>query len=296
MLALVLAACGDVVSGGPCSATKHCSGNEVCDMTDPDGAKCVSGDGDEDGDGLPNKRDFCQHQAGGQFDEDLDGIGDDCDACPVAPPPAIADTDGDGVDSPCDPYPTTPGDKIVLFNGFNDPTLPNGWKTSAAWTIQGGEAKVVPAGATSVETLSGPLPGVSTKISLLTQYRVDGVESGATEIDATVVGIDQRPAGVTTIVCGGSRVGTMDRLLLDTGVSGATDPMTQLFDTAGLYRVAMKLEGAQAQCALIADRDTGAAQANSAGEAMTSGGVSARGAMIRFSYVLVVQHDPLAPN
>ena len=181
-------------------------------------------------------------------------------------------------------------------NGFNDPTPPNGWKTSAAWTIQGGEAKVVPVTSTSVETLSGPLPGVSTKISLLAAYRVDRVDATATEIDALVVGIDQRPAGVTTITCGGSRIGTMNRLLLDTGISGATDPMDQLFDTAGLYRVALKLEGAQAQCAVIADRDTGAAQANSPGEAMTSGGVSARGATIRFSYLLAVQHDPLAPN
>ncbi|MBL0217951.1 MAG: hypothetical protein IPQ07_29235 [Myxococcales bacterium] len=295
LFALVLAACGTDL-GGPCSAADPCDSGSVCDLTNPEGAICVDAKGDDDGDGILNERDFCQHQMGGAYDEDQDGFGDDCDACPIAPPPAAPDTDGDDVDSPCDPDPFTPGDRIVVFTGFNEPTLPSTWKATTAWTFQGGEAKVTPATATGLETLSAPLPLVSTNIALLTRYRVDRVDPAATESAASVIGIDRRPAGTTIVSCGGSRVAAMDRLLLDTGVGGSQDAMDQLFDPAGLYRVAIKLEGAQAQCAMISDRETGAAQAASNGEAMSEAGLTARGATIRFTYLLAVQRGPVGTN
>lgn len=295
LIALLLGGCGGVDTGGPCSATDLCDDGAVCDFTATTGPECVAADGDEDGDGLPNSKDFCQHQMGGAYDEDLDGYGDDCDRCPIAPPAATPDTDGDEVDAPCDPDPREPGDRIVVFDGFNGGALPTNWKATAGWTFQGGEAKVTPATPTTVATLTAPLSLVSTKMAILAKYRVDGVTAGATESAASVIGVDRRPAGATTITCGGSRVG-FDRLFLDTGVAGAQDTMEALFDPASEYRVALKLEGAMAQCALISSRDTGAAQAMTNGEAMSEAGLSARGATIRFSYLLAVQRGPMTPQ
>ncbi len=295
MVALLLGGCGGGGSGGPCSATDLCDDGAVCDFTAADGPTCVDADGDEDGDGLPNSKDFCQHQMGGAYDEDLDGYGDDCDRCPIAPPPATPDTDGDEVDSPCDPDPREPGDRIVVFDGFNGGALPASWKATPGWIVQGGEARITPATPTEVATLTAPLSLVSTKMAILAKYRVDSVMGGATESSASVIGVDRRPAGVTTITCGGSRVGT-DRLFLDTGVAGAQDTMEALFDPAGEYRVALKLDGATAQCALISTRDTGAAQAMTSGEAMSEAGLAARGATIRFSYLLAVQRGPMPPQ
>jgi hypothetical protein len=294
-IALLLGGCTGGGSGGPCSYTEGCGDGEVCDFTAVEGARCVGADGDEDGDGLPNSKDFCQHEMGGAFDEDLDYIGDDCDRCPIAPPAATPDADGDEVDSPCDPDSTQPGDRIVVFDGFNGGALPMNWKATAGWTFQGGEARVTPATPTDVATLTAPLSLVSTKVAILAKYRVDRVETGATESAASVIGVDRRPAGATTITCGGSRVGT-DRLVLDTGISGAIDNMDALFDSANEYRVALKLEGAAAQCALISGNETGAAQAASNGEAMSEAGLSARGATIRFSYLLAVQRGPVNPQ
>jgi hypothetical protein len=284
---MLLAGCGADL-GGPCSLTDPCD-EGVCDLTNPGGGICVDADSDEDGAGIPAKRDFCQHEMGGEYDEDLDGLGDICDACPIAAPPASPDSDGDEVDSPCDPDPATAGEKIAVFDGFNGGALPTNWKASSGWTFQGGEAVATPGSPTVTESLSVALPLVSSRVAVLTRYRVDRVDTTATENSAQVIAIDRRPAGVTIVSCAGSRVGGMDRLVLDTGVMFASDTVDALFDPAALYRAALKIEGLQAQCALIGDRDTGAAQASTNGENMTEAGLAAKGATIRFGYLLAVQ-------
>lgn len=292
LLALpLLIACGGPELGSPCSATAPCDDGAVCDLTNPDGPICVSADGDDDGDGIPNDRDFCLHQEGGAFDEDLDGIGDDCDRCPIAPPPATPDPDGDELDSPCDPDPSTPGDRIVVFSGFNDPALPMGWRTTGTWEIRGGTI-VVQAPAT-LATLTAPLPLVTNHTAVLSSYRIDAVDPAGSENAASVIAVDRRPAGTSLVSCGGSRSGGTDRLLLDTDLSNMSDEFAMsLFDPAGLYRVAARIDGAQAACALIADRETGAVQASTSGQAMTEGGLSARSVTARFAYLLVVQRQP----
>lgn len=289
-----LAGCGTEL-GGTCGLTDPCGDGTVCDLTapgvTPGSGVCVDAKADEDGDGLPNQRDFCQHQAGGEFDEDLDGVGDDCDACPIAPPPVTPDSDGDTVDSPCDPDPSTAGDRIVAFSGFDGP-IPTSWKATAGWTIQGGQAVATPGGPTTVETLTTALPLSSAHVAVLARYRVDRVDTTATENAASVLALDRRPAGLVTISCGGSRSGGSDRLLLDTSVSTAAKNLTQLFDSAGLYRLAAKVDGAQAACAVIANTETGAVQTTATGDAPTEAGIAAKGATVRFDYLLAIQRAP----
>src|SRR5438105_2394132 len=79
-----LLGCGSAHLGAPCSQTHPCGDDEVCDLTDPNGPICIDANGDLDGDGIPNRLDHCNHMPGGEFDEDQDGLGDECDPCPIA--------------------------------------------------------------------------------------------------------------------------------------------------------------------------------------------------------------------
>ncbi len=256
-------------------------------MTNPGGPVCIDAKGDIDGDGIPNDKDFCDHMPGGAFDEDQDGIGDECDACPIAPPPATPDPDGDGVDSPCDPDPQTPGDRIVLFNGFNAP-LPQGWTASINWQVQGGEAIVTPTDTSSTETLAIPLSIATSHAVLFTAYRIDKTIPGTPQIDTAIAAVDRRPAGVASVACGGSRGGSGDLLRLETDISTGTKPFMNLFDPASLYRVTDQLDGASANCGMIADKEVGAVTATTGGNAPTEADLTSRGAVARFSYVLVI--------
>ncbi|HEY0192180.1 MAG TPA: hypothetical protein VGC42_13760 [Kofleriaceae bacterium] len=291
-----LGACGSSSSGGggpgdgeACSATTPCGDGSVCDLTDPAGAKCIDSDGDLDGDGIPNSMDKCDHMPGGMFDEDGDGIGDECDKCPIAKPPATPDTDNDGVDSPCDPNPTTDGEQIVLFNGFNGTALPTGWvATPATWSVTGGEAIVVPASDTASNTLLAPLTLSTTHTVVMTAYRVDNVTS-TTEADAAVTAAQHLPLGDTVAQCGGLRTGTVDQLQVKTSNGSITKEQANLFDAAGLYKVAMQLEGAAANCAMVANTENGAVQGQINGFRPNQAGLVAQGGKMRFEYLLVVQ-------
>lgn len=272
--------------GGPCTANRTCDTGQICDQTDPGGPVCLDVNGDVDGDGIANGKDFCEHLAGGAFDEDGDGIGDECDPCPIAKPAKTADSDGDPVDGLCDPDPTKPGEKIVLFNGFNAPlaTMP------AGWTIQGGEAVATPPDAGTTLQLTLPLPTPSNRMSIQVAYRIDSVASAASEADAGVVSQITLPLGTTTIQCTGTRTGPLDQLVLKTDATTSTKDLTNLFNPASLYRLGQLLDGPSASCALVSDTETGGAQGAAGGFSMTQVGLVARGATVRFAYILVTQH------
>ncbi|HET9624993.1 MAG TPA: hypothetical protein VFP84_26680 [Kofleriaceae bacterium] len=294
MLAAALAACGGgdgggAADGGECDAATPCGTGLVCDLTDPAGARCIDATGDLDGDGIPNAMDKCEHMAGGMFDEDGDGIGDECDACPIAKPPKTAETDGDGVDAPCDPNPTMPGDKIVLFNGFNNNAIPDGWLPSSAdWTVVGGEAIVTPTTG-DLEQLVAPITAGGTQLALLSAYRVDTINAG-TNPQVGVQGIVKLPMGNQVYHCGSVRSDSLgDQLSLDANGATAFMPFAKgLFDPAGLYRLAENLQGASADCAVVTPTESGAVTANRQGFLPTQAGFEVRGAKARFEYLLVV--------
>jgi hypothetical protein len=276
---------GGTRPGDPCSLERTCADDQVCDMTAPGGAVCIGAAGDVDGDGLDNGRDFCQHQAGGAFDEDSDGIGDECDRCPIGEPPGQAESDGDDVDSPCDPDPRTPGHRIALFDGFN--ALAPG---AGAWRYEAGDAIMTPSSALAIEQIVVPLALASNRMAILSSYRLGQIVSGTTVADVGVVGINELPMGSTEIKCGSTRsAGGGDQLQLETNAGVNTRVATDLFDPTSAYRLAEQLEGGVANCALVGARESAALQGATNGDAMNQVGIYARGATVRFAYLLVIQ-------
>jgi hypothetical protein len=296
IVALVVAGCGAGVEiGGECSLESRCVEGAVCDFTDPAGPVCIDADGDLDGDGLPNDRDFCNHVAGGEFDEDGDGIGDDCDRCPIAPPPRTPDSDDDAVDSPCDPDPDIPGDQIVVFDGFAR-GLPEGWTATAGWTFENGEAIATPVNESDVERIVVNLPLITLQAAVLAEYRIDDVDPLSSQNFAGVAAVDARPAGGSEIQCVGTRTGTRDRLVIDTELEINGIDFANLFSPTDSYGVGLKLDNADAGCAIFSGDEAGAAQARTLGEVSNQADLVVRGASARFSYLLVIQRVAEQPN
>ncbi len=291
-----LAACGAMTStsthiGGPCDASNKCGDGQICDRTNQGGQMCIDANGDIDGDGIPNGKDFCEHMAGGANDEDGDGIGDECDACPIAPPPAQAESDGDAVTAPCDPDTRTPGDRILLFNGFNAAVA----GASAAWTFQNGEAIMTPSAPGTVEQLTFPLAATSSHIAIFTAYQIDTGSATTPLADAGVGSKTILPLGTSAIQCGGSRSSGTDQVLvfqIDTsgGTTQDSKAITTAFDPTAKYRVVEQLDGATANCAVAGATmaNSGAIQLATDGSTPTNAVLYARGATVRFSYILVV--------
>ena len=274
--------------GGSCSLDNPCD-EGVCNLSGPGEPECIPADGDIDGDGIPNNRDFCNQQPGGEFDEDGDGIGDECDACPIAPPPARPDTDNDMVDAPCDPEPSLDGDQITVFEGFNGP-LPAAFRADGQWSVVGGQAVFTSNDSSASSTLTTVLPLASRHVAVFTSYRIDRLDPSALQNFVGVTTIDRRPAGLSIVSCGGSRIGGNDKLVLQTDVAGDEKPfLVNLFDTAGLYRVVQRIQNATSACALLANDANGAVTAATGGEIPTEAGLVARGVDTKLQYLLVVQ-------
>jgi len=297
-LSATLLACGAMTTeppsggGGACGTASKCGDGQVCDRTAPGGAACISASGDLDGDGIPNGKDFCEHLAGGASDEDGDGIGDDCDACPIAAPGA-ADADGDAVMAPCDPDTRTPGDRVLVFNGFNAAVA----GASPAWKFQNGEA-IVTAGDTT-EALVIPLAATSNHVAIFTSYQIEASSTTAATARAGVGSRTVLPMGNSEILCGGSRDSGADQILVlqtDANMSQTSNSMGlgTAFNPSTRYQVVQQIDGATTKCAVngASMPERGAVQLQTDGNTPTQAVLYARGATVRFSYILVVGGMP----
>jgi hypothetical protein len=293
VIALAVLGCNseETPGTGACDPTTDCGPGLSCSIThNEDGTgECLPDAEDIDGDGLVNGEDYCNAGEGGQWDEDRDLIGDDCDRCPIAPPEGT-DPDNDEVDSPCDPDPREPGDKIVVFDGFRN-GLPAAWTKTGAWTAEFGDAIVTPESPTAVATMTTGLPLVAQNIAVLVQYRIDDVDAAATRSYVGLVARDLRPASSAQTRCGSQRSGAMDSLFLETEAQAMGASVGDAFNSASLYSVALRVEGLSSGCAMIADDDQVATQVQSTGEQLSAAGVFAQGATARFQYLLVIQRD-----
>jgi hypothetical protein len=102
---------------------------------------------DIDGDGVLNTSDNCPGVANvGQYDEDGDQMGDECDPCPQLGTAADhADPDGDKIGNACDPRPSMAGDALAYWNGFHvaSAMLPEPFVMihgeADRWSVSGGQ-------------------------------------------------------------------------------------------------------------------------------------------------------------
>ena len=78
--------------------------------------------------------------------------------------------------------------------------------------------------------------------------------------------------------------------MLRTDATEATQEMMNLFNPASLYRLGQQIDGTTASCALVSDKETGAKQGAAGGFAMDHVALYARGATVRFTYILITQH------
>ena len=294
VLGLALAGCGSSTLSGPCSATSPCSDGEICDFTAEGGPICVSSDGDIDGDGVPNGKDYCQHAPGGEFDEDKDGLGDDCDSCPIASPRATPDPDGDAVESPCDPAPTEPGDTILFFDGFAG-GISAEWKpsTASAWTAANGEVTANLSAVTTQDSLQRTVNGKS-NVAIQAGYKIERVENSAVRHMVAVYADDPRPAGTAQVTCGVSRADSSpgDLVFVQTN-AGAMSQMTidPALLTSKTYRAGAYVAGARAGCSVIADNTPlGTVQTTITADDLSSIALTAQAVTVKFQYVIVVGH------
>jgi hypothetical protein len=294
LLLVALLGCGGSGSslGDACSLTDECA-EGVCDFTAPDGPECISATGDLDGDGIPNDKDFCQHAMGGESDEDRDGIGDDCDRCPIAAPRAEPDPDGDNVDSPCDPDPRTAGDEILLFDNFGS-TLNARWKptTASAWQVKGGELVATLSAVSDQEYLATNVIGKS-NISIEASYRIDKLEPIYPQHLVALKMSDPRPAGTASAQCGVTKAdtGTNELVVIETNQGAMNQIVTGAFDTADLYRAGAYVSGTKAGCSVIGNgTPLGTVQATLTPDQLSTISLTARAVTVRFQYVLVVGH------
>src|SRR3569833_3948577 len=230
--------------------------------------------------------DHCPTVTGGLYDEDGDGIGDDCDRCPIAKPPAVPDQDGDDVVCLCVLVLLFVVVKILLFDVFSGTTLDPRWTavTPSAWSVEGGALVVRLATQDTQDFISTsvvPEPNLAVQSS----YRVDKVEASSTTHIVSALAIDQRPAGVSSLECGvvKSDDGTAGEVVdLETDQSAVSHAaMIGAFDSARLYRNAMVMTGTTAECVVIGDNTSLAA-------VQSTITLTARAVTARFQWVLVV--------
>lgn len=294
-VAVALVGCGGgtSVDDGPCSVTEPCAGGAVCDLTDPAGPVCIPADGDLDGDGLPNAQDFCNHATGGQYDEDRDGIGDDCDRCPIAPPRSTPDSDADEVDAPCDPEPSADGDVIVFFDGFN--SLDPMWMPSTAglWSVVGGEMLVDLSTVGDQQYLKIGVVGMDA-LAIETSFRTDALESSNVRHLVGISANDPRPAGVAQVAC---YVTTADvdpgneLVVVETNMGMMSQPGSGAFDSASLNRAGTYVSGTKAGCSVLSNgAPIGAVQANITPDQLSQVALTAQAVDVRYQYVIAVGH------
>ncbi len=134
----------------------------------------------------------------GVADEDLDGMPDSTDPCPISA--NNTDTDLDGVGDACEPI-AAGMDTLIRFEGFHATTAPAAAQVMGNWTYSGGAAHVT-AGANVAASITFPLATAGTvRTTVVAKVRVDGPLVSTP--DATSVGVVSRTDGNTSgIVCG----------------------------------------------------------------------------------------------
>jgi hypothetical protein len=246
---------------------------------------------DSDGDGIDDSVDNCRDKPNpDQGDEDKDGLGDECDPCPIDAD--NTDPDGDGVAGLCDPHPNTPGDKIVMFDGFHG-AIKTTWQRVGTGTIAAtGDDAVITDTANQTAALVAPAATFGNGM-IMARVIVDATP-GATRT-ALTLGLPYNPATSRGIECelhaptpgstAGREVSLFDSL-------AATEPANNqlVWQFATPYRLTMVRNGTSYLCS--ARDDNGVVNAANNGTAsipaQSEVALVASGTTAHLAWVLVV--------
>jgi len=247
---------------------------------------CVGSEGitDEDGDQIDDTIDNCVDVANPtQHDEDGDERGDACDPCPpYADGPVIEDPDGDGVSGACDPEPGV-ANRIVEFHGF-DTGKPFAFTVHGmgTWTYANDEARV-DASAGALGMLLVTSPGTASTIS--TALTIEAIDATGTRVAGVVDLFDVAASRGTSCVAIRDPLGGQSLLLSDT-LTGDNYGEAPLSVTAGLTAtIVSRRDAAMMTCSTTSLAVSGTALFNPS-DVRT--GIRARGATVRFGWVMLV--------
>lgn len=107
----------------------------------------------------------------GIADEDLDGLADDVDPCPISA--NNTDSDSDGVGDNCEPA-ANGNDKILLFEGFHGNVAPPTANIMGSWTFSGGKAHIVSGAGTASAITFAITSSTSIRDIVMARVTVDG--------------------------------------------------------------------------------------------------------------------------
>jgi hypothetical protein len=154
---------------------------------------------------------------------------------------------------------------------------------------------VTPSAPDVVEELSFPIATATNHLTIFAAYRIDGTSTTAATADAGVKSRTMLPFDKTFVQCGGSRASGTDAVLLaqtdtDMATTQSSKTIGTAFSPTATYKVAQQTDGPVANCALVGDTmaNSGAIQLPINGSTPSQVVLYARGATVRFSYILIV--------
>ncbi len=289
--------CAPVGDSVRCPSGQQCvmnGGTETCEapgwVADSgvvvDATVSVDAPGDRDHDGMLDSADNCPDVANGsQVDEDGDGLGDVCDPCP--PFAGNHDGDGDGVGDACDPQPAIAGDRIVAFEGFQDP-LSGGWVVTGTFSRSGGDG-VLSAADTATSLLTRPSPAGG-RVEIRAAFVIDSIT--ATALNLGGIGVIERmqPASDSAITCqlAGLATGTQESLrIFDTSASANVASAPYGFTSGDAKELRLGRDGTSYACS-VASPMAHVMGAAAFAPALPRIGLRVRGAVARWHWVMLV--------
>jgi hypothetical protein len=247
---------------------------------------------------VPDNVDNCPVPNPEQLDEDTDGRGDECDACPFYA--GEGDGDSDGLGDACDPNPTMPGDRLVAFEGFDgktpEPLFDSaGWQVrdAARWVFAESVGRVTTVGE-DIEALAWMGPIASDDVTVYARYSIEAVDTMPLGFDyRNVGGVESYdPVTDTGLACiQNLELGVMRRfveIVEPAGISQLdTAPWEESVTIGGSSETVFRRRGDALECEHRRDASNvvlGGTRARLPG----GFGVRTRGLVVAFEYVAIV--------